>query len=96
MERLANRDGVNTTVWHDAKLKMTACLAKYSPDVLDFHPFMVPLSQDDEVRTWRGTYQPVRIVILANANCQIAMLFRIEIPIPSFRLSNLEIECPEP
>ena len=67
-------------VEHDAKLKMTACLAKPSPDVLDLHPFMVPLSQDAEVRTWRGTYQPVRIVILANASCQIAMLFQIEIP----------------
>ena len=83
-------------VEHDAKLEVPACLTKPSPDVLNLHPLVVPLPQDTEVRTWRGTYQPIGIVILADASCQIAMLFNIEVPTSSLRVSSGEIECPEP
>lgn len=83
-------------VEHDAKLEVPACLTKSSSDVLDLHPLVVPLPQDAEVRTWRGTYQSIGIVILADASCQIAMLFKIEVPTSSPRVRSGEIECPEP
>ena len=40
-----------------------------------------------------GTYQPVRIVFLAGASCQFAMLLQIEVPTSSIRMGSREVKC---
>ena len=75
-------------VEHNTELKVPTGFAESSPDVFDFHPLMVPSPQDTEVRARGRTYQPVRVVFLAGASCQFAMLLQIEVPTSSVRMGS--------
>ena len=55
-------------VEYNTKLKVPTGFPESSPDILDLHSLVVPSPQDTEVRAWRRTYQPVRVVFFACAD----------------------------
>ena len=83
-------------VEHNTELKVPTGFTESSPDVFDLHSLMVPSPQDAEVRARGGTYQPVRIIFLAGASCQFAMLLQIEVPTSSIRMGSREVKCLQP
>ena len=80
-------------VEQDTELEMPTGFTKPSSDVLNLHPLLVPSPQDAEVRARGRTYQPVRVVFLANTNWQFAMLSQIEVPTSSVRMGSGDVEC---
>ena len=70
-------------VKHNTELQVPTGFPESSPDVLDLHSLMVPSTQDTEVRARGGTDQPVRVIFLAGASSQFAMLFQVEVPTSS-------------
>ena len=83
-------------VQRNTKHQVSASFTDSSSDILDLHSFMVPSSQDAEVRTRGGTDYPIGIVSFTNASRLIAMLFQIEVPAPSVRMGSREVERFQP
>ena len=83
-------------VEHNTNIKVPTGFPESSPDVFYIHSLVVPSTQDAEVRARGGTDQPVRVVFLAGASCQFAMVLQIKVPASSIRMGSREVECFQP